>query len=217
MKLRTVILLSLIIFSVSFAQSEKYIKAMEKNLSLMDSAKNSADWISIGNSFERIANTEKKLWLPNYYAAQCFIVASFIDSIPATKDLLLDRAEKFVLTADSLDPDNSEICTLNGFLAQARMTVDPMSRWQKYGQLSNVLFQKAKELDPLNPRPDMLIGNTLYYTPEAFGGGKKTAEPVLRLALDKYQKFVPESSISPKWGREIVEQLLKTIDQDSTK
>lgn len=212
MNFKYYILFSLLVVSLTCAQDDKYTKAMEKNLVLMDSASTPVKLNALANSFERIAAAEKDKWLPYYYAAHCLIIASFVDSVTANKDPYLDRAEKFVIIADSLQPNNSEIYTINGFLAQGRLVVDPMARWQKYGQLSNMLFEKAKELNPLNPRPEMLIGNTLYNTPEAFGGGKKSAEPVLKAALEKYKKFVPETSISPRWGEDIVIGLLKTIE-----
>ena len=49
------------------------------------------------------------------------------------KDIYLNKADKFINIADSLVPNNSEIYTLKGMIAQARMQVDPMNRWQKYG------------------------------------------------------------------------------------
>jgi len=211
MRFKTSLVTAVLLLSVAYCQTGKYTKAMEKNLSLMDSASTPLQFAALSNSFERIAIAEKDKWLPYYYAGYCLIISSFIDTSVQRKDTYLDQAEKFVLAADSLEPENSEICTVSGMLAQARMAVDPMSRWQKYGQLSNNLFDKAKKLDPTNPRPDALIGNTIYYTPEAFGGGKKNAEPVLKTALEKFQKFVQQTSISPKWGQQIVEDLLKNI------
>lgn len=211
MKSALIFLTALFLCSVINAQSDRYVKAMERNLYMMDSASTPYDFIVISNGFERIAIAEKNQWLPYYYAGYCLIISSFIDSTTSQKDLYLDRAEKYLNAADSLEPDNSEIYTLKGMHAQARMAIDPMTRWQQYGQLSNSLFQKAMELDPANPRPETLIGNTLYHTPEAFGGGSKTAEPVLRVALEKYSKFVPATSISPKWGKNLVDDMLKSI------
>ena len=88
-----------------------------------------------------------------------------------------------------------------------------MNRWMKYGPISNNNFQKAIELDTLNPRPEYLMGVSLYYTPEQFGGGSNAAKPILEKSLEKYNKFVPDNNLMPNWGRETVETLLKQINE----
>jgi hypothetical protein len=84
----------------------------------------------------------------------------------------------------------------------------------KYGPEADYNFKKAIELDSLNPRPEYLIGTGLFYTPEQFGGGPVTAKPVLEKSLEKYNQFVPENDLMPSWGREMVEGLLKQINQE---
>jgi hypothetical protein len=200
-----------------FAQEDKYTKTMSKTMMMMDSARTNVDFVNLSNAFERIAKAEKSKWIPYYYAAECQIMASFLDSVNGKKDSYLDKADIYLTAADSLQPNDSEIYTLKGFAAQMRMVVNPMQRWQKYGELSNSLFEKAKELNPDNPRPDYLVGQALLYTPEAFGGGKKNALPVLKQSQEKYKKFKPETSISPNWGESILNNLLKTLEEDSTK
>ena len=136
------------------------------------------------------------------------------DSSNTRKDIYLDKAVKFNSVADSLEPNNSEIYTLKGMIAQARMQIDPMNSWQKYGAEANNNFTKAMEMDTLNPRPEYLIGVGLYYTPKQFGGGSTTAKPVLEKSLMKYEQFVPANDLMPKWGREMVEQLLNQIKEE---
>ncbi|MCX6152497.1 MAG: hypothetical protein NTX22_18370 [Ignavibacteriales bacterium] len=194
------------------AQDDKYTAAIKKNMVMMDSAKSASDFQQLSNTFERIANAEKSKWLPYYYSAYCLLISSFIDTVVAKKDIYLDKADLLINNADSLKPDDSEILTLKGFSAQARMVVAPMERWQKYGTLSNSLYQKAKKLNPENPRPIFLIGQTILNTPEAFGGGKQKALPILKESFEKYNKFVPETSISPNWGKNLVEGILKGLE-----
>ena len=113
----------------------------------------------------------------------------------------------------SLEEDHSEIYTLKGMIAQARLQVDPMNRWMKYGAESISNFKNAIKLDTLNPRPEYLMGIGLYYTPEQFGGGPETAKPLLEKSLAKFNEFVPENDLVPNWGREMVEQLLEQIKE----
>jgi hypothetical protein len=69
------------------------------------------------------------------------------------------------------------------------------------------------ELDTLNPRPEYLMGISLFYTPEQFGGGPTKAKPLLEKSLEKFTRFTPDNQLMPDWGREMLEQLLKQINE----
>jgi hypothetical protein len=214
MRIIVVILFSLLFLTLTKAGDDKYTTAMEKNISLIDSAKSLSDFQNVTNNFERIASAEKSKWLPYYYASYCCTISSFIDSTRSKKDTYLDKADVYINIADSLKPDNSEIYTVKGMISQMRLMVNPMERWQKYGPMASNFLKKAKELDPTNPRPDYITGQSLLYTPVEFGGGKEVARPILEDAMKKYDSFKPESSISPVWGRNIVKNILERISVD---
>jgi len=192
---------------------DKYEKAVKKNLDRMDTCGVSADYLNVANAFERIALAENGKWLPYYYASLNYVLASYVDSSNTQKDMYLDKAIEFIHTADSLQSNNSEVLTLKGMLAQARMQIDPMSRWQKYGGEAQLHFQKAMEADSLNPRPEYLVGAGVFYTPKQFGGGPDKAKPILENSLRKYEQFVPTSDLMPTWGKQMVEELLKQINE----
>jgi hypothetical protein len=206
------LLLSLIFVTVILPQ-DRYETGMKTNLAKMEDCKTANDYLKVANSFERIATAEKDKWLPYYYGALNCVLAGYMDSSNVTKDLYLDKADKYINKADSLAPENSEISTLKGMIAQARMQVDPMNRWQQYGAEANKEFTMAMQQDTLNPRPEYLIGVGLYYTPEQFGGGPAAAKNVLEKSLAKFEKFVPENDLMPHWGKEQVEQYLKMISE----
>lgn len=212
MKLFLTLLFAFSVVAGSYAD-DKYEKAVKKNLEKMDTSRTAADYMAVANAFERIALAENNKWLPYYYASLNYVLASYSDSSSSQKDLYLDKADRFINAADSLVPNNSEIYTLKGMIAQARMQVDPMSRWQKYGGEAQFNFQKAMEADSLNPRPEYLIGVGVFYTPKQFGGGPDKAKPILENSLRKYGLFVPASDLMPRWGKQMVEQLLKQIGE----
>jgi hypothetical protein len=214
MKIIFAILFSFMLINITRAADEKYSLAMERNISLIDSARTLSNFQNITNNFERIASAEKSKWLPYYYVSYCCAISSFIDTTLLNKDSYLDKSEEFLTVADSLMPENSEIYALKGFINQMRLLVNPMARWQKYGPLASGFLKKAKELDPTNPRPDYLIGQSLLYTPVEFGGGKEVARPILLESLKKYESFKLESSISPNWGKNIVTQILDQMSLD---
>jgi hypothetical protein len=213
MKLLLIATILFFAFVSAQADDSKYEKAMKKNLSGIDSALDVTSMLTIANGFERIAFAEKDKWLPYYYASFMYVLAGYADTTTSKKDGYLDKADTFINIADSLEENESEIYTLKGMIAQARLQIDPMNRWMKYGAESTSNFNKAMKLDTLNPRPEYLTGIGLYYTPEQFGGGPKTAEPLLKKSLEKFNQFVPENDLMPNWGREMVEKLLQQINE----
>jgi len=137
------VILSLLFLTVAIAD-DKYEKEIKKNLQKIDECKTPNDFIKLANNFERIAVAEKDKWLPYYYSAFTYVLASFADSVNSRKDIYLDKAIKFNEIADSLQPNNSEIYTMKGMISQARMQIDPMNRWQKYGTDATTNFTKAR-------------------------------------------------------------------------
>ena len=199
------------IFSLAtMAQSEKYTGAMKKNIALIDAAfAKPDDLLSLANTFERIGTSEKAEWLPFYYAALCRVNYAFMQKDPAGNDPIAEKATMLINTADSLKPNNSEISCLKSMIASAQMMVNPQQRYMQYGAASQKELQKAIQQDPTNPRPYMLKGQGLKYTPENFGGGCKTAMPQLEIAMEKFSVFKPESEIYPNWGKSYTEGIIK--------
>ncbi len=186
-----------------YAQSDKYTAAMKKNIAAIDSSfRNPANLVSLANTFERIGMAEKNQWLPFYYAAFLQINYVFMLQDKSNADAGADKAESLINKADSLSPDNSEISTLKSMNATARMTVNPESRYMQYAGVINGETEKAMKQDPTNPRPYYLKGQNLKYTPEAFGGGCKTAAEILEQAATRFETFKPASELHPDWGKE---------------
>lgn len=200
----------LLVAQISMAQqSDKYTGAMKKNLAALDSAFNStASLLAVANNFERIAESEKTQWLPYYYAAFCQVNIGFIDQDKSKSDVVADKATALLDKADALNPGNSEISCVRSMIASCHMMVDPMNRYMQYGAESSKQLEMAKQQDPTNPRPYMLIGQNLKYTPEQFGGGCGTAVPVLETAVKKYETFKPATELHPDWGAERTKSLL---------
>ena len=209
MKKLTLIAAVLLLSASVSAQSEKYLAAMRNNIAAIDTSfKTPANLLSLSNTFERIANAEKNQWLPYYYAALCQVNYSYTEQDKSKIDAIADKANALIEKADSLQPNNSEISCMKSMIASCHMMVNPMQRYMEYGQEINSNLEAATQQDPTNPRPEFLKGQGLKYTPEQFGGGCKTARPVLEASLEKYNTFKPASDIHPNWGRQRVERLL---------
>jgi hypothetical protein len=183
-------------------QNEKYLNAMKKNVAELDSAHDAAHLAELGNNFERIADVEKTQWLPYYYAAYCQVMNSYMDPDKSKTDAIADKAEQLIKKAEEVNGgENSETCVIKSMIASSHLMVDPQTRYMKYGQASGLEISKAKTLDPSNPRPIYLEGQSKFFTPEQFGGGKPQAKELFTKALQMFDQFKPASELHPNWGK----------------
>lgn len=196
----------------TFAQSDKYVQAMTSGLELLDKANTAEELVSIANRFERIAIAEKTEWLPWYYSAFARSLFAYYTTDKAKIDEVLDVAQKHIDMADSLSPNNSEITLLKGMILSGRIMVDPMSRGMQYGMQSGMLMNQARQQDPENPRSYYMIGQSLFYTPAEFGGGKEAGCEMLQKGKEKYTVFEPASEIHPDWGEKQLIELLQQCE-----
>ena len=197
--------LAIVIATASFAQSEKYVSAMEAKLSQLDSNNTVDSWKDLANSFERIADAEKTQWLPYYYAGLALATAGWADQ-NLNKD---DNATKIKALCDKADAiaKSSEVFEIRNMAATQQMMVDPQSRYMTYGAEAGKALTQGMEIDPKNPRLYYLQGMSVFNTPEAFGGGKAKAKPVFEksVALFKSEEVKP---LYPKWGQKQAEDML---------
>ncbi len=203
MKTLLTIMIAFFAINLSEAQDARFVKAMEKNIAMIDSAgKESAPntFQDAYNGFERIANANPKEWLPLYYQSFCEVMIGMKQTENIKKDEYYDKAEALINKADSLQPDNSEIYVMKSFINSMKLSVDPQARGQKLGMKSAMLLSKAEQLDKENPRVYFLRGQGLMYTPPQWGGGKDKAIPVLEIAVQKFAAFKPANTIVPHWG-----------------
>lgn len=205
-----------LVMTAAFGQSEKYIKAMEPKVAMLDSANTAESWKDLANAFERIANAEKTQWEPYYYAAYCTVMAgnfsapqdgSFEDN-SATLDPMADKAESLIKMADDLSKNNSEIYCVKKMVHTLRMMGNPMSRFMIEGPKGSEALAKAKALNADNPRIYILEAQDKFYTPEQFGGSKADAKLLFEKANDIFKTTKPANTIVPQWGRSTVAYFL---------
>lgn len=204
-KLLTLTIALLFLSNLLFAQSEKYTAAMTAALADFNVSQSKEpvreEWVALANRFERIAFAEPREWLPRYYAAYAYGSLAFMGNDAIQKDQMSDKAASLLDEAVKITGENSELMVLDAQIHQARLAADPQVRWQTEGPLFTASLDKAKKMDPSNPRTYLLEGTNLLYTPEQFGGGKKAAKPVLEKAMEKFATFQPEGPLYPSWGQ----------------
>lgn len=197
--------------------NEAYQKAMSQSIEKLFQAKTIPEYLEIANQFERISQIEKTEWLPLYYQSFAYIMISFQEPENAKKDTYLDQAQKYLDQAIAIEPNESELYLLQGFLYPSRITIDPMNRGVIYIDKMNQALDKALELNPDNPRVYYLRATMTFHMPEAYGGGAAKALPFYQTADDKFKIFKPKSEISPNWGKEINENELKNVQDAMNK
>jgi hypothetical protein len=197
----------------AFAQSDKYMKAMQDKVAAIDTTHSVDALKDLSAAFERIGDAEKTQWLPYYYGAlaqvnAAYMITTFQKANATVTDPMADKAELLLNKAEALSKDNSEIYIIRKMIASARMMADPMSRYMQYGPLAQAALETARKLNPENPRIYLLQAEDKYYTPEQYGGSKVEAKKLFELSLQKYDAAKPATPIDPNWGRSTVQYFL---------
>jgi len=196
-------LIALAIWSISLiGQDNPYESTMLRTIESLDKATGKEEYLKCASQFERVANAEKTMWLPNYYGAYSLIILSFDEADGAEKDLVLDRAQDMLDRALELAPDESELHALQAFLYPSRILVDPMNRGMIYFEKIFIELEQAKALNPANPRPWFLEGVNKLNLPPSMGGGPEVARPILEEADVKFKAFHNDDPLWPHWGQE---------------
>jgi hypothetical protein len=202
---KSFLFLALLVTLAASAQSDKYTQTMQKNIALLDSAKNIDELTSLAATFDRIGDAEKSQWLPYYYAA---LAQTWIGWNPATKDKDANSAKinAYLAKAEALEK-NGETYAVENMSATQQMLVDPQSRYMTNGKEAATALQKGMAADPGNPRLYYLQGMSLFGTPPQFGGGKDKAKPLFEKSVALYKSAQPKA-LYPTWGQKQAEDML---------
>ena len=101
--------------------------------------------------------------------------------------------------------------SLKKMIATLRMMGDVVNRFPTYGPQASSALDKAKQLNPDNPRVYVLEGLDKFNTPEQWGGSKEEAKKLFEKANLLYQTIKPESAIHPNWGRGMLNYYLSQL------
>lgn len=201
---KTLILLAVALFTLPvLAQPRKYKKSMEKALEAMDQASAPVEYVKCAASFESIAEDYETMWMPDYYAAFSLVITTFNEQEYARKMEYLNRASGSLERARKIQPEESEIEALAAFYALAMMAADPETNGPIYLEEFTTKLNKARSLNPENPRVyymDALLKENL---PEFMGGGIEQAKSLYLTADEKFKSFHNDDPMWPHWGEEL--------------
>ena len=193
---------------IAFAGNDPYTKAMSEGMKMLQEAQGPQDFLEAANKFERIAEAEKDKWHPSYYASYAMAIVAAIEQDPAKKDQDLDLAQSFIEKAGDVEHNQSEVLALQGFIYMLRIGVDPASRGQQYSGMSAASLQRAKAIDPENPRVLYMLAQLSFGTAQFFGSDTSEACNLNNLALEKFEaaeSVQNEDPFAPSWGRNMSE------------
>lgn len=212
--MKTTILLTGILLSMiplKAQQNEKFTGAMLVALEQSKTAKTLEDFQDLANRFTRIAEAEKSEWTAWYYAAFYNLVINFQETAPDRKEQYISMAQQQIETGLKVKPEETEFLVIQVMSYYAEMAIDPTKGMTLFGE-ANALLSQAKSINPDNPRIYLEEAEAIYHMPVEFGGGKEKALPLLLLAREKFDKFVPADQLSPDWGKDRCETLLQGIE-----
>ena len=193
------------------AQSARYVPTMKTNLELLKNAKTMQDYNSVAAAFTRVAKAEKSLWVPYYYAALAKLHGAMNDQ-SVDKDAIAGQVDTLLASAEAIEP-NSELSTLHYYNEVLKMTVNPAARFMQEGPLLEKYYAQAVAQDSTNPRIYFMKGQTVFHTPESFGGGPAAAKALFQKSVDLYATQDSIKGFRPKWGKEDAEAMLKKCEQ----
>ena len=195
------------------AQDPKYFQYMGETFQTWKSAKTTEEKQELIGKFKRISALFTQEWKPNYYVALNEVLLSFMLKDSDQRDALLEDAQVYLDKAKELSKKNSEIITLQGFIYQATISVNPMLRGFLYGTKSEKALEKALKLDKNNPRAYYLMAMNLMHTPSFFGGSKTKALENFKIAREKFSTLEKKEAFSPNWGADKCEYFISKLSK----
>lgn len=192
------------ISQLSHAQA-KFEQGMQQVFTLMSENK----YDEASNMLERIANAEPENWLPPYHIALLKTRTSFSIKDKTKQEAQIKSAEDFIVDADALAPNNSEIYVVKAMINVAKIASNPMVNGAALSGPTYELYHKAIAFDKTNPRAhsglvEFEMGSARFFKQDLTPFCKRLQE-----SIKLYDAFKPAEKFSPKWGKEWTLQVLK--------
>ncbi len=199
-KLLIVSVLTLAVFMPRELFAQKIEDVLQQTYTAFDTTMVYSKKLAACNKFKLIAAKWPDNWAANFYAAWSIAILSYVEPDNDKKDPMLDEADKYYAKIAYMDSTSDEVNALGALLANVRIGVNPMMRYQKYGEIASKYYAKALSINPKNARVFHMKANGIFYTPEAFGGGAARALPLYEKA-DSLFVYDSQDIMKPHWGK----------------
>ncbi len=203
--MKKVIVLTLLFIGTLASAQDKYNAGMQKAFQLWGEGKIAES----ANLFERISAAEPDNWLPLYYGSQVNTVASFGEQDKEKLTQQLEKAQEFVDLAKAISSNNPEILVQQALIYTAWVAYDGATYGMTLSGKVAVLYQKALQLAPNNPRVVFSKAEWDMGSAKFFGQDIAPYCKDVEHALELFANFKPESAFHPNWGKERAEEVAK--------
>jgi hypothetical protein len=146
-----------------------------------------------------------KEWLPKYYAAlvQLKIALLSKNDMDSQADIAIDWINK----CKQLQI-NDEILCAESLAYTVKMQVNPTLRWLSFKERIYGSLQKAKTINPNNPRIYVLEASLQYHLPKLLGGTCSKALPIAKQAEKLLKSEDGKKKYLPIWGYTSIKEIL---------
>ncbi|MFM9838952.1 MAG: tetratricopeptide repeat protein [Cyclobacteriaceae bacterium] len=209
--MKTITFIFVLLFSTNvFATDSKYMEQMGKHIQAVYAAQTVEQYQDAVNAFDRIAAAEKTKWEPYYYSAFGSVMMANNEKEAPKKDAYLDKALAAIETGKSINPSESELVALEGFVHMIRVTVDPATRGQQYSGIAFQTYNKALDMNSENPRALGFLAQMQMGVARFMGSPTSDACETGRKALEKFTTYKSDNPLAPQWGKGMTEGLLQS-------
>lgn len=186
-----------------------YEAIMKEHIEMLNNASTIGEMQEAANGFFRVSQVHTDEWLPRYYTALAYANMGYM-SIGGVddKDAYFIEAEKHLESAGKLSENNSEIITLKGYSLMGKLNADPVNRGQRLSPRIFQLYNKARQLNPENPRA-VVLSVRMEYGMTSFMGQDTT--PLCERISARKELFSQKTddTLLPSWGEYILKDLLE--------
>ena len=203
------LILALVISVYANATDEKYFEQMGKQIQAVYAAQTIEQYQSAVNTFDRIAAAEKTKWEPYYYSAFGSVMMANKETEGTKKDAYLDKALASIETGKGINPNESELVALEGFVHMIRVTVDPGTRGQQYSGMAFQTYSKALGMNPENPRTLAFMAQMQMGMANFMGSPTTDACATVKKSLEKFTTYKSENPLAPQLGKGMSDGLVK--------
>lgn len=167
--------------------------------------------LNLLRGIEMVAKASNTDWISQYHASFQNAVLSIEKKDTAEVRKMLNKAEEYIKTANSIQPNESEIVLLRAMINGMRIGQNP-SLGATLGPDVMKGYAEAKKLNAENPRVYLVLGESYMYMPEEAGGGMKVAKENLEISLKKFENDKHDDPAWPTWGKDRALKLLAEIN-----
>lgn len=200
-----IILLLVVLSGILSAQKSANNTALVNAVATFNTSNPSTDYTNLIKELERIEVVNTKDWLPSYYLSLIYTRIS----ISSTKngEVYADKAMYWAQKSIENNSNDETYC-IYAMAHIAKMAINPFMRYVKYKSLIDDNLNKAKKINPSNPRPYLLEAKLQMNLPRLFGGGCKQAKSLIIKAQQLLNSQTPQL-VLPTWGKQSLSELIE--------